>query len=556
LFVAFRLLLRVNLSVPFSLGFLLVFPLTHVLFHFHLIYTVFAGLVAISLVLNPSFKRWLAFWGVLALLMVWRMDTGVAALMTAPFFLAFLQFTEKRSFSIGPFLIGSGLFFLGLIVLFLAAGLLRSVDSLAEHVQLILGYLGANREHGLPFLTHSPDHWFLIHHVLMPATALVSIAWIFFKLRSGAELSANRKTWLILSAFFFMVSVANFPRGLIRHGYPENSEFFLVGTFFIALIFLIVGVCYQKSENEQAALFGLSSLLVVLVLKFFPHDNALSFEGKILADNSLRHFDIHLASNPEGNRWNQPNTAHRNKISEFRDYLDKTLAPGQTFLDFSNHPMLYFYSERRVPGYFCQNLQNTTTNRMRKHLLEQTDLESTPLVVYSSVPSGWYDAPDGVPNFLRHYLIAEHIHRNYEPLDTIAGFAVWGLKTGAGPYVSSEVDYAMSARFAGRAIAGLNGQALPEANHQLPSPEERQNSGYWLRFKIRSDHEMSGTYRMTDSTGTDAAVAHFALKRGEHLYALRISAHPVWYSDLPLTGTFSSEVSSLIAETTLIPINE
>jgi hypothetical protein len=528
------LLHRVTRSLPFALGFLLCFPLVHVLFHYHLVYTVLACFAALSVAISPSPMRWAGLWTVLAVLVVWRLDTGVAALMAIPFFIAFVYLTAESKFSHGAFLRGTGMFAAVVGVLFLSAVALRGFDSLTDHIRLILGYLAANQEHGLPFLSHTSDHWFLILHVLLPAASVVCLVWIFISLRQTPKPDAERRKWHTIAAFFFMVSLANFPRGLIRHGFPENTELFLAGTFFIALALFIGG--FVRDKQQRLSVFGLSAVLIVLVLKFFPHDNEVSFSGEVLAQNKLRHLDRHIAAHPDGSRWQGENHEHRHRMASFREYANSMLAPQETFLDFSNHPMLYFYSERKVPGYFCQNLQNTTTNRMRRHLLNAAALEYCPLVIYSSVPPGWYDSPDGVPNFLRHYLIAEHIHRHYEPRDTVAGFAVWGRKTNRGPMVFSEVDYAHSARFAGAYVAAEQGKAIgPE--HLLPETDERRNGGIWLRITIQSESEIHATYAMTDTAGTTMAVADFKAIAGVHQYALRISAHPVWHADTPLTGS-------------------
>ena len=110
---------------------------------------------------------------------------------------------------------------------------------------------------------------------------------------------------------------------------------------------------------------------------------------------------------------------------EFKDFLDQNLSQKQSFIDFSNTPILYYYCQRSSPGYFCQNLQNTVDDHLQLALIKAYQSADLPIAVFSHYPRKWFDKTDGIPNTLRYYLIAEYIFLNYEPYSVINGKSIW-----------------------------------------------------------------------------------------------------------------------------------
>jgi hypothetical protein len=91
--------------------------------------------------------------------------------------------------------------------------------------------------------------------------------------------------------------------------------------------------------------------------------------------------------------------------------------------------MLYYYSNRNVPSYFCQNLQNTIDDYLQIEQLKQLKKQQVPLVVFSNYPKNWFDATDGVPSEMRHYMLASYIFKKYKPLGIVGKRSIWGLKS-------------------------------------------------------------------------------------------------------------------------------
>lgn len=146
---------------------------------------------------------------------------------------------------------------------------------------------------------------------------------------------------------------------------------------------------------------------------------------RFFIENTVKNIDHHY-ENPTLQGRIIPETEYANDTYvEFKKFLDKNLKKEQSFLDFSNSPMLYFYCNRNVPSYFCQSLQNTVDDYLQLDMLKRSGRENIPVAVYSNYPPNWFDATDGVPNIMRQYLVAEYIYKNYHPFGIINNKSIW-----------------------------------------------------------------------------------------------------------------------------------
>jgi len=226
--------------------------------------------------------------------------------------------------------------------------------------------------------------------------------------------------WRIL----FLLFLANMQRGLVRHGFAESGDTIVSSTFFIALALCLVFLFWQRQAHLRMALFFGASFCSFILLKYFPFQPAGTMLDAALVNNSLtKTGDLLQAIKTTGRTI--PDSAVAQQTNALKQFLDKQLKPGQTFLDFSSTPMLYYYCHRPVPGYFNQNLQNTVDDFLQRELLKAVDTATVPVVVFASYPRAWADASDGIPNVSRYYLLAEYIFENYRPYGVIGGRSIW-----------------------------------------------------------------------------------------------------------------------------------
>lgn len=101
------------------------------------------------------------------------------------------------------------------------------------------------------------------------------------------------------------------------------------------------------------------------------------------------------------------------------------LGEGETFFDFSNTPMLYYYLEKEVPSFFFQNPQNVHSMTLQEDWVRRMPEFKVPVVLFRHDPPNWWDATDGVPNTLRHAIMSRYLQRHYRFDRTAAGYEIW-----------------------------------------------------------------------------------------------------------------------------------
>ena len=109
-------------------------------------------------------------------------------------------------------------------------------------------------------------------------------------------------------------------------------------------------------------------------------------------------------------------------------YLQSHLQSDETFIDFSNSPITYYFTQKETPAYFYQTPLNITNDYLQNAFLQKISQYKTPLVLFSRSSESWFDAVDGVPNPLRLYRVAEMLYQQYEPFITVDDLCIWKKK--------------------------------------------------------------------------------------------------------------------------------
>ena len=417
-------------SPLYSLLFLIVsFPFVFRVFSTHLIVCVLLFFILERAYRTQKTIGFFNLFVMLILLIVWRIDTGAAGLFA--FLLYFplsLLFTKTKT-EYRKIFKAIGLFVGVMGVILGIAILLRNGNYIFYNFKAALHYIKANQAHGYSFTAHDYPHQFYIYHFIFSGLSVIAIVWITFLLiRDKYRETIHSSQLLIIKAslFFFILSLANGQRGLVRHGFAENNDQSIAATFFIACA--LIGIYFfkaKKIQHIQVIFYGLAFSLPVL-LKFFPYEqDEKGLFDKAISENAFLRLNHDFVPNTPVIRTIKNEEFHQSKLNEFKKFVSENLNDRQTFLDFSNTPMLYYYTGKKVPGYFCQNLQNTVDDYLQFHLLKYVSPKSAPVVVFSSYPLSWFDATDGVPNVMRYYLISEYIYKYYKPYGVISEKSIW-----------------------------------------------------------------------------------------------------------------------------------
>lgn len=525
-----------------ALCLLIAFPFIENLFAIHLFFAVLAFYACNKILAKPSIKHYLILAGTLVLLILWRLDTGAAAILATCIYLPLQLLKQKIAWRI---LLKSILHFSTLLLLILLfIFIFRSPSELLKNVQLALHYMSGNQAHAYSLLSNSFDQHTYFFYVLIPLLSLIGIVVNIYSISKSKLSTFEHKA----SIFFYILVLANFQRGLVRHHFMEGNDSFLVSTFYLATALCILAFLQYKNIASKFVVFSISSFMLVITISYFPlASGKTSLENALTSSTSL-HLHEYL---------DQPNRKGRTMVNEsfakthYQDlklFLDQHLKPSQTFFDFSNTPMLYFYCQRTVPSYFCQNQQNAIDAFIQQTDIKKFSVDNMPVVVYSNNPPNWFDATDNIPNSLRQYYYAEYIYQNYKPFCVLSGKSIWidkklnwsinNIQLDGNANLSKTHDYKKMAMYMNRYYTNQTNNVLQFVSDYSVSdtsniyiPHLLQGaSNIFARIHIQKPIDEKTITINLMSNSSVCANYTFQTSATDTDYIIRLSNHYLWYT--------------------------
>ncbi len=552
--LAFFFIRKIVKDSAFAFFFVLTFPFLSSVFYVHIFVTVLVFFAIMKIQKNQSIANYFVLFTTVLLLIVWRIDTGFVALFSTVISLPLFFISEKTKFNFKKLGKSSLLFLSLLVLLFSFFFILRSPSYIFENLKTAFHYISTNQAHGFTQLAHSYPHQFYVYYVLFPAVSVLAILYIIYSLRNNNFCKPGEHKFYVLKAslFFFVCYLANAQRGLVRHSFMSFSEGFLVSTFFLASALLLTYLFYNRSTTRRFVVFYSSAYILFLFLKFFPLSEEEIQAQKAIQNPGIRNMDIAFDNSVFLGRTIKNIDFENQCFADLKHFMDSNLNPDQSFIDFSNTPMLYYYCQREIPGYFNQNLQNTVDDFLQLQLIKSFDKEKFPLVVYSNYPPNWHDNTDGVPNPMRYYLVADFIYSNYEPFGVISNKSIWKLKTADFKSKNFEIDtlinnfhifhYKYSSLLLGNFLSSTT-----DSNFEtilISKAEDSKNnrnffininkmnvvsSSLFLMLEISTENEFEENFIHLRSEGKYLGHFVFNLKKGTHKYAIRLSNNYLWH---------------------------
>ena len=552
--IAWGFVLKIIGNPTLALLFLITFPFLYMLFYPPIFFGIIAYYSIIGLVNTQTIKNYLSFLLVITLLILWRLDTGSASFFTSLVFLPALFYIKGEKIKYLTALKAMSWFLLLVILLVSVACIIRTPVYILENFKSAFHYITANQAHGYSSITANFNHQFYVYHVMVPAIGIFSIYTIIYILKSGKYSKiANAEFILSSSLFLFILFLANFQRGLVRHSFWEGTEHFLVSLFFSALtLFIFYFIKKKYNVNNYILLLGIS-FTVILFLKYFPIEEGKTRFEKIFTENllnsSINYFKAHNSRIITNEKFANEN------YTDIRQFLDHNLTKEQTFLDFSNSPMLYFYTQRKIPSYFCQSLQNTVDDYLQLQHLKRVTPEKVPVAIYSNYPPQGFDALDGVPNAMRHYLIAEYIYNNYRPFCVINNRSIWLAKNFEAEWEKLKTDelinnpvsydYKQGASAINRYYEGQNYKDLEVLNEievdqnqqsnqqiKLALPELKNDFGIYCKLILNNTLENQQIKMVLLHENEEIGRCLFSTSADNSGYMVRLSNHYLWHKKL------------------------
>jgi hypothetical protein len=367
---------------------------------------------------NTKFSSWL-FGISFAFLFPWRADLSFAILISTFVVIGFGIYLKRISYKfLIPTFISLGI--LGILLLSIA--LTNNIDWIGS-LKSTLDYLQSSQSYGLINIGDQSSNQFIFHHFIIP---ILVLGVLFLALKNTLKSFSKQAvpiiiTILYLSIFYFV----NLPRGIVRHGFAEGFDNFLDS---YAPFIIIIGFTFLVFQNKFFR-FWTSIIALCIFQVFLRYPNRSPENGLALAGLNNSYHQERIPFRHQSQRLKTDTAKLQKNVIPMVNFLRENLKDGETFLDFGNTPMLYFYAEKPVPAFFYQSPQNVHSISLQEDWIARMANYKIPIFLFRHYPKEWWDATDGVPNELRHYLIAEYAYQRYFPSNQVAGYEVWKLKS-------------------------------------------------------------------------------------------------------------------------------
>lgn len=384
-----------------------------------------AVIAFIRLYEKQTVGRYMFYFGTLAFMVFWRVDLGMSVLIAGVLSLLILVFIIPSFKVAGRNFYRASLFTISLLFVFFLLALFNSGSNLFLAINDILGYLSSYQSYGLMHLSVNHDLHYYSLYFFLPSVVILIVAATIYKLRSGA-LSGNTAIIALVIIFLGIFYFSNFQRGLVRHTLYEQWNMALTSFGFFIIGAYVLLLSHKRSADSRFLIFFITSTLLVANYVYREPDlktnnNYFSLAEKIYA------APFSINGTEKISRIESPSHGY-NSFAELKSWLDEKFPKG-TFMDFSNTPMLYYYTNRILPTYFIQSPHTAHNDYLQKRFIEDLSRYNIPVAIFSNVPHNFWDNLDGIPNTLRHYYISEYLYREYKPAFIIDGHSIWIKKS-------------------------------------------------------------------------------------------------------------------------------
>ena len=413
-------LLKIFLDYKSAFLILLFLPTYHVLHPYYVI--LFLPLIALNLE-KSTIRGWLPFWFLLVLVFLWRIDFGLASMVASFFVFMGLYWQGRFSEKIGrSFLAGALVAAIAISIFsFLAVS---SGKSPVEIAQQIIQYIQVQTPlSALEKIVKQIDHAAVLQYLALPAIgALVAAHFLSVVLRrERLTLQA------VILAFLAIASLVISARSLNRHSHYEgvfNPYFFVL----LAGLSPVVMCRFPKVVNTALFVFICVGTYIFLPKSTSPYD-AIFYRPTLQQEYpypTTMEAPVELVSGlPPETRLVHGTSGAETITSFLRSYLKEP----ETFYDFSNAPLLYALSEKKMPSFIMETFFHTSED-IQHHVIRDLEQlfqqDNLPIVLFGQLPaSSVWNQLDNVHTPIRSYRIAEYLYHNFTPCAQVDGYDIW-----------------------------------------------------------------------------------------------------------------------------------
>jgi hypothetical protein len=383
----------------------------------------FIAIFMLDAIINQksSLKNYLLLFLCAAFLIIWRIEIGYPSMVAIVGTLFIYWLNEKR------FVLNRKLFLKSVLIFSVSCIMLLSAIAWWRDINVFhkllngLNYLASAQSYGYSALGDETSTVFKMQYFVFPMVLLLLFfaLLIFFKRFNMSQSQRFVSTSLVFLSLYYFV---NFQRGLVAHTLAGGHDNWLSPFLFLIISASVYLFLYKKSTVTKFILFIVTSSFLIMNYKSPAVNNPQNIYSQTIEKvNSFSRIE------PKENMVRCINDMQfeNQKFSNFKKLINEELTEKQTFIDFSNLPMLYYFTGKISPSYFSQNPLTIHNDFLQKSFIDDLKNYDAPLLLFSSFPEGWWDNAIGVPNTVRHYRLAEYFYNNYRPFTIVDSLCIW-----------------------------------------------------------------------------------------------------------------------------------
>ena len=357
---------------------------------------------------RPSFSSLLVLWLGAILLIVWRPQLGWPVLIAALIVIGAAAAWERREL-LSPAIASLGLLVFAVPVALVVADIFGSADTL-DTMRALIGSADDAATRGLGGFVINRSGLKLAGFLegALPIVAIVGlVVYVIKRVVGKVSFSASSHAVLYLAVFSLLMPVRLEMLGKAHLLDPSLHLLMLA-----LLPFLLLPMSYRSWMTGRT-----SWLIVTLVF--------CTLMGSVAFFHLTGETVVHRVRDwqPDERRVLFDEKPHR----ELVEVLHQELKAGETFLDFTNSPLIYSLAGVRFPFQEILDFRITSESRQRAQLgalQAYREKHGLPLVVLQAPPS--VAKPDRrVAVATTSYRIAEYLYSEYLPFATVSGWQLW-----------------------------------------------------------------------------------------------------------------------------------
>jgi len=436
-FAVFHLVRRILGSAASAMFVWMALPYVDQLFHPIPVHGVVLVFAVVWIARQKTVAAWWAFGLLIAFSFAWRLDIGFAGTIAALVSLIAVKMCASGyRIPWRGLLVGAGATVATMLVVIGVACALCGY-SLSGWLADMALVTNSNQGFGSTRIAEELTEIVLWHLYVMPLIMIALAVWLVARSRGRLDLTTRAGFVFVACIFLTAFTLANFPRGLVRHTFLENGMA-MTSAFTMAVIAFAPAWIFDAARQKTilATFVLISSLLAFNFDLNNPAGRRLDrsgtrFERSVLRAQILPRVEaspVPIDRAPMTARYKQ---RHLERIGEF---VDTALTADQTFFDISSSPLLYFHLRKPSP-HWLNHLLLAYDDGLQKRALEEWERWDTPVVLMpfshemakTDAVHAW-DSLDGVEMRLRLFRLFEHVYGNYQPYGQLDRWPVWTRK--------------------------------------------------------------------------------------------------------------------------------